>query len=517
MASQVVILGTTVTLPDPASVTALARSFRNVGEYLTGLQDTLQTLSTPGAWGEWTGEAADAFGQSIGQLPADVANVAHAYGQVAMALQEYASELEPVVGALRALAFQADDADHALILTQRTRDQVIAQGQDPVATGWDARLADATAAVSVLHGQLTRELNELDTLSGRCAGQITAAKPGKPGKSLFGSLANDFRKDLVDPVEHAATDVGRGYVGLVENEWQAAQEIARGAVEAGRIGASVVDALYIHPFTDLGPALAAFARKPSAENLGRLLGDTAGVVGIIAPEAGILAEAGLVAKAGLAVKAGSIAAKAGLAVGGGAAVAEGWAAHEHEGGASYGSAALAAAGPILGYGAGKLGEGLTVAKDAEAATAAAEAADLPDGADALAAGDALPGTGTRQAISLPDPDQGVPSTSSDTAVPPSDTAVPPSDPAAPSDPAPAAGQEPSRLRSLLSAQSGSVSDQVNEYLHFGGDGQPHTPEVAALQHQKFVVEQAEHVVDVDHDVKDHAKDEGSQPSGGWIS
>jgi uncharacterized protein YukE len=513
MASQVVILGTTVTLPDPASVTALARSFRNVSEYLAGLQDTLQTLSTPGAWGEWTGVAADAFGQSIGHLPADVANVAHAYGQVAMALQEYASELEPVVGALRALAFQADDADHALILTQRTRDQVIAQGQDPVATGWDARLADATAAVSVLHGQLTRELNELDTLSGRCAGQITAAKPGKPGKSLFGSLADDLGKDLVDPLEHAATDVGRAYAGLVENEWQAAQEIAHGAVEAGRIGAYVVDALYIHPFTDLGPALAAFAQKPSAENLGRLLGDTAAVVGIIAPEAGILAEAGLVAKAGLVVKAGTIAAKAGLAAGGGAAVAEGWAAHEHEGGASYGSAALAAAGPILGYGAGKLGEELTVAKDAEAATDAAdpaEAADLPDGADALAAGNALLGTGTRQAISLPNPDQGVPSTSSD-------TAIPPSDPAAPADPAPSAGQEPSRLRSLLSAQSGSVSDQVNEYLHFGGDGQPHTPEVAALQHHKFVVEQAEHVVDVDHDVKDHVKDEGSQPSGGWIS
>ena len=362
MARQVVILGTTVTLPDPGSVTALGRSFRNVSEYLAGLQDTLQTLSTPGAWGEWTGVAADAFGQSIGQLPADVANVAHAYGQVAMALREYASELEPVVGALRALAFQADDADHALTLTQRTRDQVIAQGQDPVSTGWDARLADATAAVSVLRGQLTRALNELGALSGRCAAQVTAAKLAKPRKSLFGSLAGDLRKDLVDPLGHAATDVGHAYVDLAENEWRAAREIASGALEAGRIGAFVVNALFIHPATDLGPALVAFAQKPSAENLSRLLGDTAGVVGIVAPEAWVVA--------------GAAAA--------GAALAEGWAAHEHEEGASYTGAALAGAGAALGFGAGRLGDELEVAETAEDTAETAE--DTADTAKLAAAG-----------------------------------------------------------------------------------------------------------------------------------
>ena len=58
-----------------------------------------------------------------------------------------------------------------------------------------------------------------------------------------------------------------------------------------------------------------------------------------------------------------------------------------------------------------------------------------------------------------------------------------------------------------------MSDEVSTYLHAGGDGQVHTPEVAALQHQVFLTEQAEHMADIDHDLADEqAKQDGGQPA-----
>ena len=42
MTRRLVILGTTVTVPDPASVTSLAAAFRGQGGQLADLEDTLQ-------------------------------------------------------------------------------------------------------------------------------------------------------------------------------------------------------------------------------------------------------------------------------------------------------------------------------------------------------------------------------------------------------------------------------------------------------------------------------------------
>jgi uncharacterized protein YukE len=86
--------------PDPASATDLGVSFREVSGHLADLEGTLQTLTRPDAWGDWTGLAADAFGQSIGQLPAELGDMAGAYGKAASALQRYAGQLEPVVNSL---------------------------------------------------------------------------------------------------------------------------------------------------------------------------------------------------------------------------------------------------------------------------------------------------------------------------------------------------------------------------------------------------------------------------------
>ncbi len=272
MTQRLVILGTTVTLPDPASATDLAAGFRGQGGQLAELETTLQSLTRPEAWGQWTGQAADAFGQSLGQLPAEIGEVRDAYDEVASVLQRYAAELEPVVNALTSLSFQADDAEGTLAAVGTARSQAIASGQNPVTTGWDARLADASTAVSSLRGQLNRLVGELTTLATTCARQITAADLTKVKKSLFGSLESDFVKDVADPLGRAAETAGR--LGLLA----AGEELTLGTLGSF----DVIDAFLVHPITDLYHDGDSLVHGFTAVKLGQVLGDVAGVLGVLA-------------------------------------------------------------------------------------------------------------------------------------------------------------------------------------------------------------------------------------------
>ena len=128
---------------------------------------------------------------------------------MASALQQYAGQLEPVVNSLSSLSYQAEDAEGALAAVSTARSQVITSGQDPATTGWDARLADAAAAVTAVQGQLTRLLGELTALAATCTKQIKAAEPKTAGKSLFGELESDFVRDVADPLARAASGSGQ--------------------------------------------------------------------------------------------------------------------------------------------------------------------------------------------------------------------------------------------------------------------------------------------------------------------
>ncbi len=271
MTRRLVILGTPVTVPDPASATDLGVSFREVSGHLADLEGTLQTLTRPDAWGDWTGQAADAFGQSIGQLPAELGDMADAYGQVASALARYAGQLEPVVNSLTALSFQAEDAEGTLTAVRTARAQAIAHGQDPVTTGWDARLADANAAVSAVRGQLNRLLGELNAVSTTYTKQISAAAPKGTGRSLFSSLESEFVRDVADPLAHGAKDA------------------ARFAKDGGLDVWHLVDGTFVRPFTKLWPDLDAFIRDPDLHTAGELLGDVGDAVGVVALALGVAA------------------------------------------------------------------------------------------------------------------------------------------------------------------------------------------------------------------------------------
>ena len=257
MTRQLVILGTSVTLPDPAGVTDLAAGFQQQSGQLADLETTLQALTRPDAWGDWTGLAADAFGQSIGQLPAELGDVRDAYEDVASALQQYAGQLEPVVNSLSSLSFQAEDAEGALAAVQNARSQAVANGQDPAATGWDARVADASDAVSALQGQLYRLLGELTALASACTKKIAAAEPKTAGKSLFGELERDFVRDVADP-------------------------LARAAVEAAKDDVQLLDETFFQPFTQLWADRAQWEKNPDLHTAGQLLQDYGNALGVVA-------------------------------------------------------------------------------------------------------------------------------------------------------------------------------------------------------------------------------------------
>jgi uncharacterized protein YukE len=364
---RLVILGTAVTLPDPASVADLAAGFRGQGGELADLEATLQALTRPDAWGAWTGEAADAFGQSLGQLPAEIGDVRDAYDEVALVLQRYAAELEPVINALTSLSFQAEDAEGTLAAVRTARSQAMARGENSAATGWDARLADATAAVSSLRSQLNRLLGELTALAATCTKQITAAEPRKAKKSLFGSLESDFVKDVADPLGRAFETAGR--LGLLA----AGEELALGAL--GSI--DVIDAFLVHPITDLYHDGDKLLHGLTAEKLGQVLGDVAGVLGILAfiPGVDVFAVPALVV------------------VSAAAAAADWWAVAKHEKGASVLDASLATVSFALG--GVSFVAGRAVSADAGMFQAADKAGDLDEledlknGADARVSGAAL--------------------------------------------------------------------------------------------------------------------------------
>ena len=271
MTRRLVILGTTVTVPDPASVTDLAAGFREQGGQLADLEETLQALNRSHAWGEWTGQAADTFGQSLGQLPGEVAEVRDAYGDVASVLQRYAAELEPVVSALSSLSFRAEDAEGNLQAVSTACAQAKARGENTTLTGWDTRLADAKAAVTSVRVQLNRLITELTSLAATCTKQITAAEPKKPKQSLFGKLESGFVRDIAHPVGRIADDGAK----LAEEGGKDAGHLLK---DAGHL----LGDTFVKPFRELGPALEAYVEDPNLHTAGELLSDFGDAVGVVA-------------------------------------------------------------------------------------------------------------------------------------------------------------------------------------------------------------------------------------------
>jgi uncharacterized protein YukE len=449
---RLVILGTTVTVPDPASVTDLAAGFRAQGGHLADLEETLQALNRPHAWGEWTGQAADTFGQSLGQLPGEVAEVRDAYGDVASVLQRYAAELEPVVSALSSLSFRAEDAEGNLQAVSTACAQAKARGENTTLTGWDTRLADAKAAVSSLRAQLNRLLAELTTLAATCAKQINAAEPKKPKQSLFGKLESGFVRDIAHPVGHAVKDIVHGAETVAKLE-------LTGALAMG-------EALFINPILNAPGDIAHAFGHFDAEELGKALGDVAGVLGVLALVPGV----------------DVFAAPAALIVGGAAAAADWWAAAHHEEGASYLQAGLATVGVALGS------VSMVAGKAMEADSALQ---DLASGADARASGAALWQTGVKRTFDTSDIKGALSDLKENLTI---------------------SGLKEnlsiSGIKENFSDFKDGLADnlkvQLREDLNLGLDGSSHSPAGVTIAHVKWSADRANDVVTTVQDIHDRA-------------
>ena len=118
------VAGTIITVPDPDEITGLSLRFQSMGNALADDEDQLSALASPQAWSQWTGQAADAFGQTIGQLPGQLGMAQASYHAVAAALSDYADQLRPVVATLSSLAARADEAAGSLNAAQTARDQL---------------------------------------------------------------------------------------------------------------------------------------------------------------------------------------------------------------------------------------------------------------------------------------------------------------------------------------------------------------------------------------------------------
>jgi hypothetical protein len=263
MARYLEILGTAFSVPDPDSVASLAASFGTVRDNLGDTENDLGALRSPEAWAEWTGQAADAFARSLGQLPGELSQARQSYATVAAVLSGYAAGLGPVVAALSALALEAEDAESTLQAVTAARNQARAQGQDTAITGWDARLDDATETVAALRARRDSLVREMDDLSAQCVQQIRKAQH----QGIQNTVITDFDRYVVQDGGVALHDASK-----------AADDVGHVAYEA-----------FVQPFTSLGSDLAAYIADPDAHTLGALLEDVGNAVGVVALAALVVA------------------------------------------------------------------------------------------------------------------------------------------------------------------------------------------------------------------------------------
>ena len=362
------ILGQSVPVPDPDSVAILSGQYRAVATTIGDAKSQLAGIGTGQAQAIWAGQAASAFSRKLGELPGQLEQALQSYTTVAWALSGYADGLRPVVAALSSLAYQAEEAEGTLRATVNARNQVIAQGHDPVATGWNTRVSEAQAEVAQLDRRLSALLAELEGLSAQCVREIQQAEH----EGISNNLISDFQRYIVQDG------------GVVLDD-----------------AFTVADDLLVKPFTDFYEALERWASDPTWATFGAALDACSHVLELVAVLLAPIPGAYLVLTLA-SVVAGVL---------GGASDAA--AAAEHEPGASWGQVrsdaidlGLTALGGVFGKGAEASDSLMRGAVD-QGDLGQLEA--LADGSDARVSAGALWGDGIKNYFSLdgwtPDPSE----------------------------------------------------------------------------------------------------------------
>jgi X-X-X-Leu-X-X-Gly heptad repeat protein len=233
---------------DTGEIASLAAAFHQVAHQAqtaaTGLRGAQNDAT-------WTGAAADAFRGQVGKLPGDLDKVQHSYGEVATALDGYASGLAPIQSQFRSLATQLHDAQSSLSTAQgqqaRAKTDLSTATAAPHVTSTTPAvlnahnaLETANGAVGHLQDQLSglqsrgvRLLDEFDTIRGHARSTVSSAAGIAPSESwLSGALhaVGNFVENVGRGIGSSVWNLvsGKAIINFVEHpSWSTFGELAK--------------------------------------------------------------------------------------------------------------------------------------------------------------------------------------------------------------------------------------------------------------------------------------------------
>jgi uncharacterized protein YukE len=217
---------------DPGEVWVLAALFRQVGGEAEAIAGALRGAPNEGTW---TGAAASAFRQKVGQLPGELDKVQQAYQDVAGALNTYESELATVKPAFQRLAEQLGSARGALTGAQgqltgaqnhlttalsaphaKPTSPAVQNAQDAVQTAAGA-VSRLQGEVSGLEAQGFALLNRFQGARDGCTGKVSSACSLAPHQSWWDHVMSDVGNWMTDAghfFEAIGMGIWKGVTGL---------------------------------------------------------------------------------------------------------------------------------------------------------------------------------------------------------------------------------------------------------------------------------------------------------------
>ena len=206
---------------DPGEVWLLAALFRQVGGEAQAIAGALRGAPNQATW---TGGAASAFRNTVGQLPGELEKVQQSYEDVAGALSAYESQLADLKAAFQRVAAQLGSAQSALGGAQgqlaNAQGNLTTQLSAPHAKSTSPAVQNAHDAVQTASGTVTRvqgEISGLQTQGFAILNQFQGARDGCQGKiSSACSLAphQSWWDHLMSDVGNWMTDAGHFFKAI---------------------------------------------------------------------------------------------------------------------------------------------------------------------------------------------------------------------------------------------------------------------------------------------------------------
>jgi hypothetical protein len=220
---------------DPGVVSSLVGMFRTVAMQAQSTADGLHGAASDATW---TGSAASAFRQGVGQLPADLNKVTSSYQEAAGALAAYEGELSSLKPAFQSIVSQLGSANGALANAQSSLSSAqselsTAQSKltaaavthplaanplpavplsSPLHTAVNAAssaVGNAQGEISALSARGFSILDEFESARNAAKGRVSSASHIPPHRSFWDSVFHDIGNGL-SAFGHFVAGIGVG-------------------------------------------------------------------------------------------------------------------------------------------------------------------------------------------------------------------------------------------------------------------------------------------------------------------